>query len=114
MLSVTRTPTATNGTSPRRDLGSIADYLIRAFNSDLGFDQLIREQIAGDLLLEPRINDREGLNESMIGPMFYHMGEHRHGSSMAFNGVHQEMVRQQDRRLLESIPGDDGWVRTVS
>ena len=28
----------------------------------------------------------------MIGPMFYHLGEHRHGSSLAFNGIHQEMI----------------------
>ncbi len=68
------------------------DYLIRAFNADVGFDQLIREQIAGDLLPQPRINQAEGLNESLIGPTFYHMGEHRHGSSLDFNGIHQDMV----------------------
>ena len=28
------------------------DYLIRAFNSDLPYDQFIREHIAGDLLRE--------------------------------------------------------------
>jgi len=68
------------------------DYLIRAFNADVGFDQLVREQIAGDLLPEPRVNHDQGLNESLIGPMFYHMGEHRHGSSLDFNGIHQDMV----------------------
>lgn len=71
------------------------DYLIRAFNNDVGFDQLIREQVAGDLLDSPRINREDGLNESMIGPMFYHMGEHRHGSSLAFNGIHQDMVNNK-------------------
>ncbi|MCA9041297.1 MAG: DUF1549 domain-containing protein [Planctomycetaceae bacterium] len=68
------------------------DYLIRAFNQDVSYDQLVREQIAGDLLPEPRINKEMGLNESLIGPMFYHMGEHRHGSSLEFNGIHQEMI----------------------
>jgi hypothetical protein len=68
------------------------DYLIRAFNQDIGFDTLLREQVAGDLVSPPRINQELGINESIIGPMFYHMGEHRHGSSLAFNGVHQEMV----------------------
>ncbi len=77
---------------PARGSWEYRDYLIRAFNSDVAFDQLIREQVAGDLLSSPRINDEEGLNESMIGPMFYHMGEHRHGSSLAFNGIHQEMI----------------------
>lgn len=71
------------------------DYLIRAFNNDIGFDQLIREQIAGDLLTSPRIDAATGLNESLIGPMFFHFGERRHGSSLEFNGVHQEMVDSQ-------------------
>lgn len=77
---------------PAKGSWEYRDYLIRAFNDDIPFDQLIREQIAGDLLSNPRINQDEGLNESMIGPMFYHMGEHRHGSSLAFNGIHQEMI----------------------
>ena len=71
------------------------DYLIRAFNTDVGFDQLIREQIAGDLLPEPRMNEPDGINESLIGPMFFHFGERRHGSSIDFAGVHQEMVDSQ-------------------
>ncbi|MCB1065934.1 MAG: DUF1549 domain-containing protein, partial [Verrucomicrobiae bacterium] len=77
---------------PAKGSWEYRDYLIRAFNEDVGFDQLIREQVAGDLLPHPRINAEAGLNESMIGPMFYHMGEHRHGSSLAFNGIHQEMI----------------------
>ncbi len=77
---------------PAKGSWEYRDYLIRAFNDDIGYDQLIREQIAGDLLPKPRINHEDGLNESMIGPMFYHMGEHRHGSSLAFNGIHQEMI----------------------
>ena len=68
------------------------DYLTRAFNSDVPFDQLVREQIAGDLLEEPRINTAERINESLIGPMFYQMGENRHGDSSEFNGIHQEML----------------------
>ncbi len=68
------------------------DYLIRAFNDDIGYDQLIREQLAGDLLPNPRINKKQQINESLIGPMFYHLGEHRHGASVNFNGIHQEMI----------------------
>lgn len=71
------------------------DYLIRAFNNDIGFDQLIREHIAGDLLPDPRIHHAAGFHESMIGPMFFHFGERRHGSSLDFNGIHQEMVDSQ-------------------
>ncbi len=43
------------------------DYLIRAFNADVPWDQLIREQIAGDLLPNPRWNKEEGFNESILG-----------------------------------------------
>ncbi|MCA9075247.1 MAG: PSD1 domain-containing protein [Planctomycetaceae bacterium] len=81
--------------NPARGSWEYRDYLIRAFNEDVGFDQLIREQIAGDLLAVPRINSEAGLNESMIGPMFFHLGEHRHGSSLAFNGIHQDMVNNK-------------------
>lgn len=68
------------------------DYLVRAFNDDIGFDTLVREQIAGDLLPEPRADTAAGVNASQIGPMFFHFGEHRHGSSLDFNGIHQEMI----------------------
>ncbi|HIN95112.1 MAG TPA: DUF1553 domain-containing protein, partial [Planctomycetes bacterium] len=68
------------------------DYLIRAFNTDVGFDQLAREQIAGDLLSRPRINHEQQLNESLIGVMFYQLGEKRHGDSSSFEGIHQEML----------------------
>jgi hypothetical protein len=51
------------------------DYLIRAFNADVPYDQLVREHIAGDLLENPRINRAEGLNESKIGPAHLRMVE---------------------------------------
>ncbi len=81
--------------NPAKGSWEYRDYLIRAFNGDVGFDQLIREQIAGDLLPQPRINEHAGVNESLIGPMFYHMGEHRHGNSLNFNGIHQEMINNK-------------------
>lgn len=77
---------------PAKGAFEYRDYLIRAFNGDVGFDTFLREQLAGDLVNPPRINAELGINESVIGPMFYHLGEHRHGSSLAYNGVHQEMV----------------------
>ena len=78
--------------NPARGSWEYRDYLIRAFNWDVGFDQLIREQVAGDLLAQPRIDPRSGLNESLIGPMFFHMGEHRHGDNVRINGVREEMI----------------------
>ncbi|MFA6545782.1 MAG: PSD1 and planctomycete cytochrome C domain-containing protein, partial [Limisphaerales bacterium] len=81
--------------NPAKGSWEFRDYLIRAFNADVGFDQLVREQLAGDLLASPRVDRESGINESLIGPMFYHLGEHRHGSSLMFNGIHQEMVNNK-------------------
>lgn len=77
---------------PAKGAWRYRDYLIRAFNADVPFDQLIREQIAGDLLEQPRIDPIEQINESLIGVMFFQMGENRHGDSAEFNGIHQEML----------------------
>jgi hypothetical protein len=54
------------------------DYLIRAFNTDVPYDQLVREQLAGDLLEKPRINVAEKINESQLGTVFYAMAEGTH------------------------------------
>lgn len=80
---------------PAKGSHEYRDYLIRAFNGDVGYDQFLREQIAGDLLVQPRVDAAMQINESLIGPMFYHLGEHRHGSSLDANGVHQEMVNNK-------------------
>jgi hypothetical protein len=47
------------------------DYVIRAFNSDLPYDQFVMEHVAGDLLPNPRRHPTEGFNESVIGTGFY-------------------------------------------
>jgi hypothetical protein len=52
------------------------DYLIRAFNTDVPYDQFVREQLAGDLLKSPRIDAAEKLNESMLGTGHFRMVEH--------------------------------------
>jgi hypothetical protein len=80
---------------PAKNAWRYRDYLIRAFNGDVPYDQLLREQIAGDLLPSPRINPASQINESIIGTMFYLMGEMREGDSLQFNGIHQEMVNNQ-------------------
>ena len=43
------------------------DYLVRAWNADVPYPQLVREAVAGDLLPAPRINVGLGLNESALG-----------------------------------------------
>lgn len=55
------------------------DYLIRALNQDLPYDQFLREHIAGDLLENPRLNPEEKFNESIIGTGFWYFHEAVHG-----------------------------------
>ena len=50
------------------------DWLVRAFNTDLPYDRFVREQIAGDLLPDPR-RGPDGLDESAIGPAHLRMTE---------------------------------------
>ena len=52
------------------------DYLIRAFNGDVPYDQLLREHLAGDLLPEPRLDAEGRTNESMLGPAHLRLVEH--------------------------------------
>ncbi len=54
------------------------DYVIRAFNADVPYDQLVREHIAGDLLEKPRLNPVTGFNESILGTGFWFLGEWVH------------------------------------
>jgi len=52
------------------------DYLIRAWNDDVPYDQLVLEHFAGDLVDAPRIDRERGINESALGTghlrMVYH------------------------------------------
>lgn len=54
------------------------DYVIRALDADVPYDQLVLEHVAGDLLAEPRRNPRDGTNESVIatGHYFFHQATH--------------------------------------
>jgi hypothetical protein len=54
------------------------DYVVRAFNDDVPYDDFVREQIAGDLLPHPRTNAAEGFDESIIGTGFWHLHEDVH------------------------------------
>ena len=68
------------------------DYLIRALNADVPFDQLVREHVAGDLLEKPRINQALGINESLIGPAHWRMVFHGFAPTDALD----EKVRYTD------------------
>ncbi|HJT34849.1 MAG TPA: PSD1 and planctomycete cytochrome C domain-containing protein, partial [Pirellulales bacterium] len=53
------------------------DYVIRALNADVPYDQFVTEQVAGDLLDPPRRN-AAGWNESILGTGFWFLGEEVH------------------------------------
>ncbi len=71
------------------------DYLIRAFNQDLPYDQFVREQIAGDLLSEPRVNADLGINESAIGTAHWRLVFHGFAPTDALD----EKVRFTDDQI---------------
>jgi hypothetical protein len=52
------------------------DYLIRALNADIPYDQMVREHMAGDLLEPPRIDAVQGVNESLIATAHWRMVFH--------------------------------------
>ena len=53
------------------------DYIIRALNQDLPFDQFLMEHVAGDLLPNPR-SIEPGINESATATAFYFLGQQSH------------------------------------
>lgn len=81
------------------------DYLIRAFNQDLPIDQLIREHIAGDLLAKPRLNPQLNINESVIGTMFYRLGEMGHDDCVEFRELRTDVVDNQIDTLTKAFQG---------
>jgi cytochrome c553 len=54
------------------------DYVIRALNADVPYDQFVTEHLAGDLLKRPRRHPTEGFNESILGTGFWFLGEEVH------------------------------------
>jgi cytochrome c553 len=66
------------GDYPIRHSWPYRDYVIRALNADLPYDQFVREHIAGDLLPTPRNHPEEGYNESVLATGFWYMHQATH------------------------------------
>lgn len=79
------------------------DYLIRAFNDDVPFDQFVREHLAGDLLVQPRWNRKEGFNESVIGTAFYRFGEVNHDDCIDLRSLGFDLVDTQVDTLSKAF-----------
>ena len=89
---------------PVKNAWRYRDYLVRAFNDDVPYQQMILEQIAGDLL-PPRINSELGINEALIGPLMLRLGERRHGDNSAAEGISQEAVANMIDTLGKAFLG---------
>jgi hypothetical protein len=70
------------------------DYVIRAFNADVPYNQFVKEHIAGDLLPNPRRHPTEGFNESILGTGFFLLGEAKH-SPVDSRGDHADRLDNQ-------------------
>ena len=79
------------------------DYLVRAFNQDVPFNQLVREHIAGDLLARPRINHQERFNESIIGTAFYRFGEVPHDDCIGLRSIGYDIFANQVDTLTKAF-----------
>ena len=79
------------------------DYLIRAFNDDVPYDQFVREHIAGDLLPEPRWNRGERFNESVIGTAFYRFGEVNHDDCIGLRQIGYDLADNQIDTLTKAF-----------
>jgi hypothetical protein len=71
------------------------DYLIRAFNADVPYNQFVIEHIAGDRLERPRLHPTEGFNESILGTGFWFLGEEVHSPV----DVRQDEADRFDNRI---------------
>jgi hypothetical protein len=79
------------------------DYLIRAFNQDVPYDQFIREHIAGDLLPQPRRDLQAGFNESVIGTAFYRFGEANHDDCIDIRQIGYDLADNQIDTLTKAF-----------
>ncbi len=71
------------------------DYLIRAFNADVPYDELVTEHVAGDLLEKPRRNPSEDFNESILGTAFWYFHEATHAPT----DVRQDEADRMDNQI---------------
>ena len=94
------------------------DYLIRAFNADVPYDQLVREHLAGDLLVKPRWSQSGALaprvpvdagsesatfNESIIGTAFYRFGEVNHDDCIDLRSIGYDLADNQIDTLTKAF-----------
>lgn len=75
---------------PIPDSWRYRDHVIRNFNADVPYDQMLIEHLAGDLLEAPRIDPASGMNESLLATASWWLGEANHAPTDVRN---DEMMR---------------------
>ena len=71
---------------PIPDAWRYRDYLIRAFNEDLPYDQFLTEHLAGDLIEQPRRHPETQTNESILATGFWFLNETMHAPTDVLRG----------------------------
>ncbi|MBI2806805.1 MAG: PSD1 domain-containing protein [Planctomycetes bacterium] len=83
------------------------DYVIRAFNGDVPYNQFVTEHLAGDLLAKPRMHPLtpdpssakgrggDSFNESILGTAFWFLGEECHSPV----DIRQDQADRFDNRI---------------
>jgi hypothetical protein len=71
------------------------DYVVRALNEDVPYDQFVVEHLAGDLVESPRRHPTTGTNESILGTMSYFLAEGTHSPV----DVREEMRTRVDNQI---------------
>lgn len=71
------------------------NYVIRAFNDDVPYNQFVLEHLAGDLLPKPRLSEKEQWNESIQATGFLWLGE----AKQAPVDVKQEQADRIDNQI---------------
>lgn len=71
------------------------NYVIRAINSDVPYNQFVLEHLAGDLLPDPRMDKKQQWNESIQGTGFLWLGE----AKQAPVDVRQEQADRIDNQI---------------
>ena len=105
---------ATNSITRFPEANEYRDYLIRAFNQDVPFDQFVIEHLAGDqVTTTPRRHPDKDTNESIVGTGFWYLHESVHAPT----DVRQWEADHIDNRidtLTRGFLGLDRFLRPLS
>lgn len=79
------------------------DYVVRAFDEDVAYDDFVMEHLAGDLLDAPRLAE-DGSNESILGTGWWWLGDEMH-SPVDIRGDETDRVADQVDVMTKAFLG---------